>query len=355
MNTRTVAWVIGGLLVTASALRVMGVATTTARAQEPVVVQEKPWIEKMFTEPITKDFGTVAHGAQLLHRFPIKNIYKVPLDIVETRPSCGLCVQAKPTKTTIQPDETAYIEIHMDGTRFVGYKKVTVRVAVAAPGFNSSTDLVVTATSRQDVVFNPGQVSFGLVNEGDTPTQEVDVEYAGTLAPTWKVTDVVANGAPVEIAFREFYRTTPDKPNRVGYKITVTLKKDVPAGSLKQELLLKTNDPANPQWSLFVDATVQQLLSISANPLVMGKVKVGEPATMNDVLRSTREFRILKIEGLGNGLECEAVVPTAAPATVARLPFKWKPTEAGELKREIKITTDLKPTPIILKIEGSAQ
>ena len=48
---------------------VAAAATTTARAQN--------WAEKMFPDGVAHDFGVVPHGAQLFHRFNIKNIYGV--------------------------------------------------------------------------------------------------------------------------------------------------------------------------------------------------------------------------------------------------------------------------------------
>ena len=60
-------------------------------AAAPAVAQQQPqsWAEKMFKDGVNHDFGSVARGAQLLHRFPIKNIYAVPLTITSLQSSCG--------------------------------------------------------------------------------------------------------------------------------------------------------------------------------------------------------------------------------------------------------------------------
>src|SRR5436190_23373331 len=77
------------------AVIILVLGTTTAGAQN--------WAEKLFTkngagEPeIAHDFKTVAHGAQLVHRFSITNIYAFPFDITELRVSCG-CLKATSSK-----------------------------------------------------------------------------------------------------------------------------------------------------------------------------------------------------------------------------------------------------------------
>ena len=112
----------------------------------------------------------------------------------------------------------------MDGRRFTGPKSVIVRVSVG-PEFTSSADVKVTATSRADVVFNPGDVEFGAVDHGQTASQTVDVEYAGPL--DWRISEVVVGKEqPFEASESETYR----KPGKVGYQIKVTLKADAAPG-----------------------------------------------------------------------------------------------------------------------------
>ena len=50
-------------------------------ATTPAFSMEDGWAKKLFKEQTAHDFGTVARGAQLYHRFPVTNIYAVPLEI----------------------------------------------------------------------------------------------------------------------------------------------------------------------------------------------------------------------------------------------------------------------------------
>src|SRR5207237_931355 len=124
--------------------------------------------------------------------------------------------------------------------------------------FVSTAKLTVNVVSRQDVVFNPGQINFGVVPQGKTPSQTVDVEYAGTL--DWRMSEVVKNAAaPFDVTANEIYRKPPAKnfAGKVGYRLTATLKKDAAPGPIRQELILKTNDPITPVLTLVVEGNVQ--------------------------------------------------------------------------------------------------
>src|SRR5437763_440961 len=107
----------------------------------------------------------------------------------------------------------------MDGRRFRGPKSVAIWVTVG-PLYVSTVPLRVTAVARNDVVCNPGEVGFGFVAPGQTPSATVDVEYAGPLA--WQVSEIVVpKGAPFAATVKELYR----RPGEVGYQVKVTLKK----------------------------------------------------------------------------------------------------------------------------------
>lgn len=308
--------------------------------------QNENWANKLFLEKggvTSHDFGTVARGAELFHRFPMTNIYQVPLNLVDVRVSCG-CVKAVPTVNVLQPRQQGFLDVTMDGRRFAGAKTVTIYVTVG-PQWVSTATLTVSANSRVDVVFNPGQMSFGVVPRGQTMERIVDVEYAGTL--DWHVTEVATNGAPLDTSLEELYR----QPGRVGYRVKASLRADAPAGQVKQELVLKTNDPAAPAVPLTVEATVQALLTAVPSTVSMGSAKVGETVTRRVVVRSNKPFRITSIDGLGDGMDADL---PGNPAAVQIVTIKYQPPKVGELKRHLHIKTDLDgQTPVDVTVEGS--
>ena len=81
------------------------------------------------------------------------------MEITSITPGCG-CITATASKRVLEPNVKATLDVNMDARRFVGGKTVIIRVTVG-PEFISSAEVKVTALSRADVVFNPGDVGFG--------------------------------------------------------------------------------------------------------------------------------------------------------------------------------------------------
>jgi hypothetical protein len=320
------------------ALFVVAFGVTPASAQSA-------WAEKMFKDGLSHDFGSVPRGAQLSHRFVITNIYAVRMEITNITPGCG-CVSATPAKRVLEPRESTTIDVTMDTRRFTGPKTVGISVTVG-PDFISTAHLRVSANSRADIVFNPGQVSFGTVTRGQTASQVIDVEYAGVL--DWQVTEASAKDLPVEVSLSELYR----RPGQVGYRVRVTLKPNAPLGPLKGDLFLKTNDPASPLLPVLVEGVVQANLTVAPATLNLGAVKVGETLTRRVVVRGTKPFRVMKVEGMTEGMQVDPP-PSATPAPVQVVSFKCVFRKPGDFKHEVKIQTDLQEAPVVVTIEGSA-
>jgi hypothetical protein len=292
--------------------------------------EEAPWANKLFKGSTTHDFGRVPRGAQLTHRFPLTNIYAAELEITNIRTSCG-CVTVTPGTKNLKSKQSSYIDVFMDARKFTGPKTISIYITVG-PEYTSTAVLKVSANSRADVVFNPGQVRFGVVAQGQTPKQVLDVEYAGVLA--WKVTQVVTSGAPVDVTLEELYR----RPGQVGYRLTVTLKADAPAGPLLHQLQLKTNDKESPLLPVLVEGTVQAFLSVAPAVVALGEMQVNEAKSQRVIIRGSKPFRVVGIDGTGDGIS----VPLPAKAgTVHVLTIRCRPARAGALSKQLTIRTDL--------------
>ncbi|MFN4258538.1 MAG: DUF1573 domain-containing protein [Gemmataceae bacterium] len=293
--------------------------------------QTDRWAEKMFAGGGTShDFGNVPRGAQLHHRFKITNIYAVPMQVVGQRSSCG-CVIVTPPSGAIAPRESAYLDVTMDTRRFTGPKTVQIFITVG-PQFMSTAVLQVSANCRSDVVFNPGEVDFGIVPQGQTPTQVIDVEYAGPL--DWKITGIVTNNSPVDVNVEQLYR----QPGKVGYRLRITLKADAPVGNHRYDLSLMTNDPVSPLVPMLVEANVQATLSVVPSTVNMGDMQRGETTARRVVVRGAKPFRILQINGLGDGLEAD--LPSTSQ-TVHVVTIRCQGKQPGEIRRQLQFKTDL--------------
>lgn len=314
-------------------------------AVPPAPAQSLEWADKIFArDGTTHNFGSVPHGAVMKYRFPMTNLYAVPLQIMSSRVSCG-CVTVVPSVNMLQPKESGYLDITMDARKFTGPKSVKIYVTVG-PQFVSTATLEVTAHSRADVVFNPGEVNFGVVSAGQSPTQAIDVEYAGVL--DWRIGGIVEHNQPILTRLEEIYR----RPGQVGYRLYVTIKPDAPAGSYNAELMLRSNDPSSPLLPVQVDFTVQAPLAVVPGKVHLGTVGVGEASTRRVVVRGSKPFRIMAIEGMGDGLTVEF---PDTPNMVQVVTVRWVPGQAGELRRDLRVKSDLDGGAVAtVTVEGSA-
>jgi hypothetical protein len=301
------------------------------------------WAEKML-EKTSHDWGTVPRGGKLVQQIKVTNIYAVRLEIVSLTSGCG-CVTASAPKRVLEPRESTYIEVTMDTTRVQGPKAVVVKFTVG-PEFISSAEIRVSANVRGDIVFNPGQFNFGTVPQGQTPSMSLDVEYAGPMQ--WQVQEIsIRKDFPFTVASRELYR----QPGRIGYQLQLTLKQDAPPGPIKENLYLRTNDPASPTVPILVEANVLPTLTVAPGTLTLGAVKVSQPLVRRVVVRGNRPFVIAGVAG-DPDVSTNGELRTS-PSPVQTLAVSIKVDQPGEFRKVVQIKTDGGET-VPLTIEGSA-
>ncbi|MCI0682771.1 MAG: DUF1573 domain-containing protein [Gemmataceae bacterium] len=323
------------------------IALVTLIAAADGAAAQTAWANKLFGNSLTHDFGTVARGARLKHTFTMTNIYKVPLQITHVGVECG-CVSAAPTTKLLQPSETAQFHVNMDAARFSGAKTVRIHITVG-PEFVSTATLAVSAFARQDVVFNPGEIDFGSVAKGQSPTRFIDVEHAGNAH--WRVSEIVKNAAaPFDLKVEQL----PQKVSSyvtVGYRIFATVKPNAAPGAFKQEILLKTNDPQASVITFHIGGSIRTSLNVAPNPVNFGSLKAGEAETTRIVVGSGgRPFRIVAIDGLEEGWTMP--IPDRSVATHI-LELRVQPRVAGPLRKQITLRTDLDNEAATVTVEGT--
>jgi len=325
----------------------IGLLLTGSLAAQP---GGEPWANKLFSAGTSKDFGTVAKGAQLKHTFKVTNIYKVPLEITKVQPGCGcvsvtdpagvdMVLDLRKAVRVIEPSESIYLHINMDSRRFDGPKTVTISVTVG-PHYISTAVLNVQATTRRDVVLNPGYLDFGVVHRGSTPTLYFDVEYAG--AGAWRLDEIFKNSnAPFNLRPEDLKVRLG--AGKTGYRIYVTLKPDAPAGQFKEEILLKTNDAVLP---FHISGNVQAPLTVSPPSIVLSAAKEKEKRV---TVFGSRPFRISKIDGQGQGITAEFASDKLAPAHV--IIIRCQPDTPADLRKVLTIYSSLDGESVPLTVE----
>jgi hypothetical protein len=289
------------------------------------------WADALFEE-VSKDFGSVPRGPMLSHSFRVVNKTRNPVSIGEIRVSCG-CVTASAMKHNLKPGEETSIVVTMNTTRFNGLKTVTVYVPFTQP----STDEVrlwVQANSRDDVTISPDTLAFGHVKRNTTPTAAATVTFLGDSAV--QITEVRCDSDYVQAALKELRRQDAE----VAYQLTARLRGDAPVGKWYSDVWLRTNSSTMPRIRVPLTVEVESQLSVSPASVSLGQVKPGATAERKVIVRGTQPFRILEVEGTDAQLTVRDSTTDSKAVHVLTLTFR--PKQAGDLDRILRVKTDLK-------------
>ena len=132
----------------------------------------------------------------------------------------------------------------------------------------------------------------------------------------------------------------------MSYTLTVGIKPDAPAGQVRDEIRLLSNDRETPSIPIMVTATVRGELSAAPSILTMGDVSSSAGKRGRFIIRASRPFTITAVEGTGDGFSVGP--PDAARKTMHVLTVAYKAEEGstrGDLRRVFRVHTDLAGEP----------
>lgn len=292
-------------------------------------VSGQEWARKMFAET-DHDFGVVARGSKSEFAFELTNLYEEEVHIAEVRSSCG-CTTPRVTQQTLKTWEKSGIVAVYNTRGFLGDKNATITVKFDRP-FPAEVQLNVRGFIRSDLVFDPGVVRFGDVEQGAVHEQRVMVTYAGRS--NWRIVDVRSANEHFEVELSKPLR----QANRIKYEMLVRLREGAPAGYLQDHLTLVTDDRKVQTVALPVEGRVLAALTVSPESLVMGTVRPGESVTKKLVVRGKTPFRITEVKCD----DCLKVETSDQPKKLHFVPVTFTAgEEAGTQDLRIEIQTDL--------------
>jgi hypothetical protein len=293
-------------------------------------VQAEEWATKMFSVT-NHNFGTVARGSKTEFRFAFRNIYKEDLHVVGVRTSCG-CTSPEVTKRDLKTHDVGEVVAKFNTRTFLGQHGATLTVTFDKPFF-AEVQLRVAGNIRGDVTFDPPFVDLGNVDLGKSVERSVKVTHVGS--GPWEIKDVRSANPNFEVQLSKPTHT----PSQSLYDLTLRLRPDTPAGYVKGQLILVTNDPRAAQIPMDVEGRVVAEVTVSPQLLALGAVQPGDSVTKNVVVRANRPFCVTGVSCSDGCLTC----PTKeTPATVHILPVTFQAGKAaGKIERQLKITTDL--------------
>lgn len=233
-------------------------------------------------------FGDVAVAAKTEFVFPVFNNLSGTMHIQSVRASCG-CTTPTVLNEYINPGEEGAIKAKFNTDTFRGAKAATLTVVIDKP-FYAEVRLKVKGYIRSDIVFHPGSLNFGSVNQGEKRALSAKVLYAGRS--DWQIVDVRTNKPWMLPQLTE----TSRGGGNVNYELSVALREDAPAGFFQDELVVVTNDRAKPNVPLLVSGQVVSAISMSPQAISLGSVKSGESITAKLVLVGKQPFKIDAIE-----------------------------------------------------------
>ncbi len=333
-------------MVVLPAIRSLGVLLLVAIAVAPVSAQDPEWGAKMLDLTELK-FGSVAKGADAALRVRVKNVYKEDIQITNATTGCG-CVSwdEKSFPIVVPSGREIALTLRLDTIRYDGERKSKATLALFEPTHNSANQvtLPVEAYIRRDIVVTPGSVNFGAVDLGKGAQQRVTINYAGRS--DWKIVQAKAGNSKLTADLVEKNREN----GLVGYELLVTLKPETPAGNLRDQITLVTDDVNNPQIPVLVEARIEA--DIVVTEVQFGSIAVGQSKTMNAIIRGKKPFKIEKIERT-KADESFKVKSPQATATVHSLPLTFTaPGEVGPFEEEFFITISGREQPVTFKARG---
>ena len=289
------------------------------------------WAEKMFNK-MEHDFGTVARGSDTVYKFEITNIYKQKMKITGVRSSCG-CTTPTIENAEFASFEKAYIVAKFNTRTFVGRHGATLTVSFAPP-YRAEVQVRVHGNIRSDVVFSPGSINFGDVDEGQAAEKLVKVTYAGRN--NWSIVDVTNDNDFFEVELKETIRQF----GKVSYNLLVRLRETAPAGYIKDELTVITNDQRaeSKRIPLYVEANVIPEISVTPKFYSFGEMLTQETKKVRLVVRGKKPFRITNVKSDDN---CFTFDYSDQEKQIHLVEVTYTPVGySGEIKVPVQISTD---------------
>ncbi|HLA85116.1 MAG TPA: DUF1573 domain-containing protein [Thermoguttaceae bacterium] len=290
------------------------------------------WAADLF-ETTKHDFGAVARGAKVEYKFTVKNCYLEDVHIASVRSSCG-CTQVRVENPLLKTYETGEIVATIDTRGFWGQRGATLTVTFDKP-YYAEVQLQDSVYIRSDVVFEPGSVTLGEVDQGQSVEKKVSVSHTGR--GDWRVVEVRSDNPHVSAKLVN----GKSYAGQVSYDIVVRVDEKAPAGYLRDHIVLVTNDQTAKQVPLLVEGRVLSGVTVSPAPLFLGVVKPGEKVSKQIVVRAKKPFKITGVTCSDGGFEFHnGDNAEAKPWHLLPITFIGGDSK-GKVSRTIQIHTDL--------------
>lgn len=126
----------------------------------------------------TYDFGTIAQGREIEHRFTLRNRGDAPLTVGRLKTSCG-CTAATVSAKTIPPGKIGIVNVTFNSLNFAGKVHKTITIESNDPHTPAAT-LVLKGTVAEEIVLSPRSIEFDGVKRGSRTAAVITLTNRGS-------------------------------------------------------------------------------------------------------------------------------------------------------------------------------
>lgn len=295
------------------------------------------------------DFGVIATGSDVPKIIEIRNVHQETYMIGSVKTSCA-CAKAeiqggnrKPV--ALAPGETLSIAVQMNTRNFRQRKDSNVLIQFLKPRL-VEVRIPVTAYIRTDVVFNPGKLQFGDVEQGKQGTAVVDIAYAGRS--NWDIDDIIITNRRLTATLEPGLRSN----GQVKYKLIMVLSKDAPAGRIRDMITIVTNDRTNPNVPLMIEGVVTPDILIMPPVVNVGAVSPGQTKLSKIVVRGKKPFQIEDID-CKDMADCFTADLSKESKQLHQVPIHFNvPNRPGKFSQELVVKITGRREPLRVNVTG---
>jgi hypothetical protein len=323
--------------------------------------QDPQWGSKMFEVTEIK-FGSVAKGSDTAIQLKVTNIYKEDIHVTNLTTGCGCVSWAEISRSDPPPEQLPiiipsgqqrFLTLRLNTIQYDGERKSKATVFLLDPvhGATSIVDFPVHAFIRKDVVITPGAVNFGTVDLGSGAERKVQISYA-ISRNDWKLTQSKVANPNVSLELRETSRGN----GLVNYELTVTLGPKAPVGSLRDQIILVSDDANNAQMPILLEARVEA--DVAVTDLSFGALAPGQSKTERVIVRGKKPFKIEELyreKKESSKIQDDAfkVKLDKLNSTVHSLPVTFTaPDIPGAFEEDFFVKIPGRPQPVPFKARG---
>ncbi len=297
--------------------------------------------------PRSWDFGEMKQQETRTFQVTITNKGAGRLIISEVKADCGCTVPEMKTKE-LGPGESAPLDIEFNSKRFNGKVIKTVKIYSNDPSAPVS-DIILTADVHTPLLVNPASRRLGFPQslEGEQATRTAT--FTAVDAPEL---EIKANRSKHGLFQVEVQNKVDGDPRQA--KLVVTRPADMPPGSHRDNVRVRTNLPDMPTVDIELKADVRSPIQVSPARLNF-RYRLKFDLNMRvQAFEHRSRFKILSVESDLPELKIGDVIE--APGGVYIIPIKGAPISSddpraieakGRIKGSVIIKTDLPSMPQI--------